>query len=177
MNTHAINRVAGWLIVAACIVSIVAHLAALARGAEPTAEPITLAGVVTRVKDGDTLVLRSNGRDYTIRLAEIDAPEKRQPGGLNARVFLEAQAFGKAATVTQETIDRYGRIVGHVVIAGQDMSARLVQFGHAWQYVAYSDSKQLAELEAEARDKKRGLWSAQEKPIPPWEWRRRDRRR
>lgn len=177
MNTHAVNRVAGWLIVAACVVSIVAHLAALARGVEPTAEPITLAGVVTRVKDGDTLVLRSNGRDYTIRLAEIDAPEKRQPGGLNARVFLEAQAFGKAATVTQETIDRYGRIVGHVVIAGQDMSARLVQFGHAWQYVAYSKSAKLAELEAEARDKKRGLWAAQEKPIPPWEWRRRDRRR
>jgi len=168
MSTHAINRVAGWLIVAACVVSIVAHLAALARGAEP----ITLAGVVTRVKDGDTLVVRSNGRDYTIRLAEIDAPEKRQPGGLNARVFLEAQAFGKQAIVTQETIDRYGRIVGHVVIAGQDMSARLVQFGHAWQYVAYSDSKQLAELEAEARSKKRGLWAAQEKPIPPWEWRK-----
>jgi endonuclease YncB( thermonuclease family) len=173
MSTHAINRVAGWLIVAACVVSIVAHLAALARGAEP----ITLAGVVTRVKDGDTLVVRSNGRDYTIRLAEIDAPEKRQPGGLNARVFLEAQAFGKQAIVTQETIDRYGRIVGHVVIAGQDMSARLVQFGHAWQYVAYSKSAKLAELEAEARDKKRGLWAAQEKPIPPWEWRRRDRRR
>lgn len=168
MSTHAINRVAGWLIVAACVVSIVAHLAALARGAEP----ITLAGVVTRVKDGDTLVVRSNGRDYTIRLAEIDAPEKRQPGGLNARVFLEAQVFGKQATVKQETIDRYGRIVGHVVIAGQDMSARLVQFGHAWQYVAYSDSEQLAELEAEARDKKRGLWAAQEKPIPPWEWRK-----
>lgn len=146
---------------------------AFARGAEP----ITLAGVVTRVKDGDTLVLRSNGRDYTIRLAEIDAPEKRQPGGLAARQQLEAICFGKTVTIDSQGADRYGRTIAHVSVGRVNISERMVQLGHAWRYDAYSKSARLKELQQEAQQAKRGLWAAQEKPIPPWEWRRRDRRR
>jgi len=44
--------------------------------------------------------------------------------------------------------------------------------GLAWRYRKYApDIGTLAQLEAEARDAKRGLWS-QPNPVPPWEWRK-----
>lgn len=35
---------------------------------------------VVRVKDGDSLVVDSNGREVEVRLADIDTPEFNQPG-------------------------------------------------------------------------------------------------
>lgn len=169
MNTHAVNRVAGWLIVALCVASILSHLAALARGGET----VTLAGIVSRVIDGDTLDLTlASGETRRVRLAEIDAPEKRQPGGLNARAFLEAQSFGKRATVEASGSDRYGRTIGRVKIGNLDLCEQMIRYGWAWQYTRYSDSEKLAELQAEARQKRRGVWAADVEPMPPWEWRR-----
>lgn len=168
MSTRAINRIAGWLIVAFAVLSIVLHVAAcVATGAEQA-----ITGTVIRVKDGDTLVVRSGNTEQTIRLAEIDAPEKGQPGGLAARVFLEAQTIGKTVTVDSQGTDRYGRVIGHVAVGKVNVSERMVQMGHAWRYDAYSKSARLKELQLEAQTKKRGLWAAKEKPVAPWEWRK-----
>jgi endonuclease YncB( thermonuclease family) len=53
----------------------------------------------------------------------------------------------------------------------------MVQDGMAWQYKRCSKEAALAEAESEARKERRGLW-VDDKPIPPWEWRKqaKDRR-
>ena len=47
-----------------------------------------LTGIVTHVADGDTLDITSNGQAYTIRLDGIDAPERGQAFGQQARQHL-----------------------------------------------------------------------------------------
>src|SRR5262245_65632937 len=48
----------------------------------------------------------------------------------------------------------------------------LVKAGMAWWYRPYApNDPTLAQLEAEARTAKRGLW-ADAQPVPPWQWRK-----
>jgi endonuclease YncB( thermonuclease family) len=53
-------------------------------------------GRVVGVHDGDTFTLLQNGNQQTkIRLAEIDAPESKQPYGNKAKQELSSLIFGK----------------------------------------------------------------------------------
>ena len=134
-----------------------------------------LQGRVVRVIDGDTLeLLTAENQPVRIRLAEIDAPERRQPYGSRAKQALSALAFDKAATVTVTGHDRYGRTVGRVYAGAVDVNAELVREGAAWVYRQYSHDPALPALEEEARDAHRGLWSLPtSETMPPWEWRHR----
>ncbi len=59
----------------------------------------SLTGKVGRVVDGDTLyVLDANYKDHKIRLAGIDAPERRQAYGLASRKHLASIVAGKQDT-------------------------------------------------------------------------------
>ncbi len=76
----------------------------------------TLTGKVGRVVDGDTLyVLDANYKEHKIRLAGIDAPERRQAYGLASRKHLASIVAGQQVTVEYQKRDRYGRIVGKVL--------------------------------------------------------------
>jgi len=56
-------------------------------------------------------------------------------------------------------------------VRGEDLSAELVRVGLAWWYRKCApDDEELAKLEAESREAKRGVW-ADPDPVPPWEWR------
>ncbi len=57
------------------------------------------------------------------------------------------------------TMDRYGRIVGRVFIDGIDVNRELVAQGYAWVYRKYSNDAELLSLEAEAKQKRLGLWA------------------
>ncbi|MDQ1079680.1 endonuclease YncB(thermonuclease family) [Pseudoroseomonas cervicalis] len=136
-----------------------------------------LRGQVVGVHDGDTLTLLTPAQERVrIRLAEIDAPEARQPWGTRARQALAAMAFRRDARVDVVDLDRYGRTVGRVWIGPLDVSAELVRQGHAWVYRRYSRDPALLALEVEARKGRRGLWRLPEiERVPPWEWRRQNR--
>lgn len=61
-----------------------------------------IAGKVVRVKDGDTIVvLDSNKEQHTIRVADIDCPEKSQPYGKKAKWFVSDEIFGKIVKVAE----------------------------------------------------------------------------
>ncbi len=69
---------------------------------------------IVKITDGDTLyVLDANYKDHKIRLAGIDAPERRQAYGLASRKHLLSIVAGKQVTVEYQKRDRYGRIVGN----------------------------------------------------------------
>lgn len=141
------------------------------------AEPHTFIGKAVSVSDGDTLhVLDDAKREHTIRLAGIDAPERKQDFGTVARDRLAELTKGKAVAVLAGKPDKYGRTLARIEVEGQDVGHRLVAEGLAWHYVRFSDDATLADAEAEARAARRGLW-ADKAPVPPWDWRASDKAR
>lgn len=133
----------------------------------------SLAGRVVSIADGDTLTLLDGDHHQTrVRLAEIDAPERGQPYGQQARQALADLAFGRDVRVLVVDHDRYGRTVGRIYVGPVDVSAEMVSSGAAWVYLRYNRDLSLRVREAEARAAQRGLWALPENQrIPPWDWR------
>lgn len=149
----------------------------------------TVTGRVVAVTDGDTIkVLDSDKRQHTIRVAGIDAPEKKQPFGQRSKENLSRLVFGKEVDVQWSKHDRYQRIVGKVMVAepgcqrpgcSKTLDAGLGQVtaGFAWWYRKYAreqateDAARYESAEADARTRRLGLWSDAE-PMPPWDWRK-----
>ena len=130
-------------------------------------------GKVVGVSDGDTITVLRNRTPIKVRLHGIDCPEIGQDFGSRAKAFTSELVFGQVVKVVPWDTDRYGRTVADVILAdGRILNHELVRAGLAWWYRKYApDIGTLAELEAAARDAKRGLWS-QPNPVPPWEWRK-----
>ena len=106
-------------------------------------------GTVTRVVDGDTLHVRVQGRDETVRLLGIDTPELHRPatpvecGARPAARAMERLADGVRvrlfADPTQDRRDRYGRLLAYAVTTdGVDLGEAMVRRGWAKVYV-YAD--------------------------------------
>jgi hypothetical protein len=72
--------------------------------------------------------------------------------------------------VEQQGEDRYRRVIGRVFVGGTDVSAEQVRQGMAWVYRQYARDASLLNLEQEAREATRGLWSDPH-AVPPWEYR------
>lgn len=130
----------------------------------------TIAGTVITVIDGDTITVSDAGKHYRVRLAGIDAPEAKQPYGLRSARSLAALCYRKAAKV--EWKEKEGEVhLGHVSCGEKDASAEQVRRGLAWvSPQQMTPGSGLYEIEAYARLRKIGLW-ADEKPVPPWDWR------
>ena len=93
----------------------------------------TLTGRVEQVSDGDTVaVLGASNVQHKIRISGIDAPERKQPFGNASRKHLATLVAGQEITVKWENRDRYGRIVGFVIVDGQDVNLAQVKAGMAW---------------------------------------------
>ena len=130
-------------------------------------------GLVVAIADGDTLILLNEDlQQVKIRLAEIDAPEKKQAFGTRSRQSLGELCHEKRAEVRVVDVDRYKRIVGRVSCAGVDANAAQVRRGMAWVYDRYAKDKTLYRVQDEARSAGRGLWADRD-PVAPWEWRKR----
>lgn len=69
-------------------------------------------GKVVGISDGDTISVMHKGKAQKVRLAGIDAPEKKQDFGNRAKQFTSDLVFGKIVEVREHDIDRYDRIVG-----------------------------------------------------------------
>lgn len=138
-----------------------------------------LTGEVVAVADGDTLtVLDAAEVQHKIRLAAVDAPERRQAYGQRARQHLAGLTFRQPVTVTWHKADRYGRKVALVSTATTpDVGLAMLIAGLGWHYVEYAREQRPADriaYEAAQRDaqtSKRGLW-ADTAPQPPWLFRR-----
>jgi micrococcal nuclease len=125
---------------------------------------------VIGVSDGDTLTLLVDRTPLKIRLANVDAPEKKQSFGERSKQSLSVLCFGKDATYAVQDIDRYGRTVAVVTCAGVQVNRAQVERGMAWVYLKYNRDKSLPAVQAQAKLKRAGLW-ADKSPVPPWEFR------
>jgi endonuclease YncB( thermonuclease family) len=138
----------------------------------------TISGRVVGVADGDTLtVLDSRKQQHKVRLIGIDAPEKAQPFGERSKQSLSDLAYNRNVLVQTHKRDRYGRVLGTVLLDGIDLNLVQINRGLAWHYKAYAreqthnDRSRYAMTEEVARSDRRGLWRDAE-PTPPWAWRK-----
>jgi len=133
-----------------------------------------LHGEVVSVKDGDTVVVLVDKTEIVVRLASIDAPEKRQPFGQQSKAALSSLVFGKQVRVVTSGKDRYGRTIGTLYDGETNVNAEMIRIGMAWHYTRFSNDPEISMLECEARTKSRGLWS-DPSPVEPWVWRKTSR--
>lgn len=130
---------------------------------------------VIGISDGDTLtVLINEHEQIKVRLAEIDAPEKKQPYGQRSKQSLSNMCYQQTAVIERIDIDRYGRRVGKVLCGQVNANAEQIRKGMAWVYRKYLHDHSLLLLEQEAQVSRVGLWGDRE-PVPPWEWRKHSR--
>lgn len=137
----------------------------------------TIAGRVVGVADGDTItVLDTYKVQHKIRLAGIDAPEKKQAFGNRSKESLSELTYDKTVTVETDKRDKYGRQVGKVLVNGQDVNLAQVERGMAWFYRQYqreqspNDQRLYEAAEDAAKAGKRGLWHDAD-PVAPWDFR------
>jgi micrococcal nuclease len=127
---------------------------------------------VLRVVDGDTLHVSRHGRDVTIRLIGVDAPEVDWYGG-NAKCYgARAGRFARRLLrgerirleFDRERLDRYDRTLAYVFLDdGRMVNLVLVRDGYATVTIVPPNERYEAELRAAeeaARGEGAGLWSA-----------------
>jgi endonuclease YncB( thermonuclease family) len=134
-------------------------------------KPPTVEATVTRVVDGDTIVVSLEGITYRVRYIGIDTPETVHPSE-------PVECFGKEASdknselVAGKTVrlekdisdtDRYGRLLRYVWVGDIFVNDYLVRQGYAYASTYPPDVKyaqQFAQAQSEAEANNRGLWAA-----------------
>lgn len=137
---------------------------------QPDEDLPVLVGTVLSVTDGDTIKVQLSSGPMSVRFHSIDAPEKDQPWGMDARSALTGRLAGRQVELEVWTQDRYERLVATVYLGDENINAWMVQEGHAWAYRDYMKDPQYCVSEAVARARRLGLWSLPSM-YAPWEWR------
>ena len=156
---------AGWLALAGAVVA-----------QEGTAFKL-IPATVTKVNDGDSLEVQLEAGNGRVRMSAIDTPEYDQPYGKTSSAALQAMLpVGSKVELEVVTQDAFHRMVATVWITQDgkrvNVNETMLREGHAWAYRRYMREARYCDIEAEARDAKRGLWA---QPVTDWvyppEWR------
>lgn len=148
--------------------SLFACALALGLAAPCWADTACEAAHITRVVDGDTLIVGGNER---VRLSEVDAPESNQAFGPQAQQCLSAILALAPPRICRQGQDQYGRTLANLQVADIDVGAALVTLGCAWAYTAYlPQNSALPQMQQAAASQSSGLW-ALPAPQAPWRFR------
>ncbi len=123
---------------------------------------------VYRVIDGDTIVVlqESPERKETVRLLNINTPERNTPGFEEAREALKylvrggyvKLAFNKTGV---EKRDGFGRLLAYIIVKETNANIEIVRLGWSRFFTKYGKGllrEQFEQAEKEARENHRGLW-------------------
>ena len=139
---------------------------------------------VTRVVDGDTIVVATAGGTEKIRLIGINTPETVDPrkpvecfgkeASQRTHELIERKTVRIEVDATTENRDKYGRLLRYVYLPdGTSVNESLVRDGYARENSygkTYSQRDRFRAAEAEARAAHRGLWNPsncpQDDPLP-----------
>ena len=145
------------------LASLALGVTAAPKKAAPPAKTVVIEGSVSRVVDGDTLWVKTEGdgeAPVVVRLEGIDAPESCQAGGADATAALTALALGRSVSVRVVARDEHGRTVGKVFDGKLDVGDRMVRDGQAWSSRYQYDRGPYVAEERMALALKRGLHGA-----------------
>lgn len=121
---------------------------------------------VTRVIDGDTIVVEKLGK---VRYIGVNTPEIKhgdkpgQPYGVEAKEANKKLVLGKKVKLVHDLQqrDKYGRLLAYVYVGKIFVNAWLVEMGYAQVMTIPPNVKyqsRFIELQREARNNYRGLW-------------------
>ena len=134
-----------------------------------TAGAFTYRGTVTHIVDGDTLDVRlTSGKTERIRLIGIDTPERGvcyfSQATARARQLAMSKQVVLRGDATQDTRDRYGRLLAYVWLpGGKDLGYQLIAGGFAKVYVYRDPFQRLSAYRsagATAKGSSAGQWKA-----------------
>mgnify|MGYP001023374574 CR=1 FL=1 len=130
---------------------------------------------IAKVTDGDTVHVKIDGEEVTVRMKGVDTPETVDPRK-------PVQCFGKeASNKTKELLvgrmvnlipdkgdislfDKYGRVLAYIYRDdGLFVNEYLIKEGYAHEYTydkPYEMQKNFRDLEKQAREQKLGLWGS-----------------
>lgn len=128
---------------------------------------------VKYVYDGDTIEVDISGVKEKVRLIGVDTPETQDPDlpvqcyGPESTAYTESRLLGKEVRMesdpTNQNRDRYDRLLRYVYLSdGTLWNKKLIEDGYGFAYLRYPFTK-LKEFEAtekDAKNQKKGLWSA-----------------
>ncbi|MDO5654610.1 MAG: thermonuclease family protein [Flavobacteriaceae bacterium] len=146
-----------------------------------TKDSLRISAKIVGITDGDSVDALYNGELLLkIRLAHIDAPEKRgnQPFWQKSKQKLSDLCFGQIVILTAKLnkngtfeSDRNGRMIATIYNQNQEnVNMQMVKSGMAWHFKKYSADSRYHKLEQQARQSKLGIWS-DKNPIPPHDFR------
>lgn len=144
-----------------CRAALAALLSVASAGAT-LARAETLEGTVVRVTDGDSVWFKpdgANARPVKLRLEGLDAPERCQRGGEQARDALSGRVLERHVQVVPHATDGYRRTVGTLRLDGEDIGAWMVLQGHAWTHGYRRAPAPYARQELDARAARRGVFA------------------
>jgi len=129
---------------------------------------------VTKIIDGDSIIIKRGKTYIEVRLYGIDCPEWNQEYSTEARNYTMSLLYKQKIRVVPQYYDSYGRLVALLFKNGMDINGALVKSGFAWVYSRYC-KKKLCSLwltdQEIAKEIRLGLWKI-EPPVPPWRWRK-----
>jgi micrococcal nuclease len=126
---------------------------------------------IISVIDGDTMKVKVNGKEETIRLLLVDTPETKhpnkpvQPFGPEASVFAKKTLEGKDVQIEIDVSerDKYGRLLAYLWIDGKMFNEMLLEKGLARVAYIYSPNvkyvDQFREIQKKAQIAGVGIWS------------------
>jgi micrococcal nuclease len=131
---------------------------------------------VTKVIDGDTIQVNSNGRIETIRLIGIDTPEigtkykAGEKGGELAsstakRLLMSNTDNNRVKLVSDPQLnntDKYGRLLRYVYLNELDYGQYMIQEGYATEFTYLSDYQKQGDYrtkQSEAKKQQKGVWN------------------
>ena len=172
-------RLVPWRSFALVALALAAELTTMGFLGAVAAEPSqSLLGTVIRIVDGDTTHVRVDGRVEKVRYIGVNTPETHhptrgeEPGGREATEVNRRLVEGKSVRLELDVQlrDRYQRLLAYVWVKeahGSEVmvNADLVRLGYAQVMTIPPNVRHAAtfrKLQAEAREKKIGLWGSQE---------------
>ena len=137
------------------------------------------------VYDGDTFRVKCDGREQKIRLCGIDAPEVKQPLGIESRDYLRslvASSQGQVIVIEMDR-DRYGRSVAEVLLESpadeQSVQEEMLKAGMAYHYKQFSGNCHnrgvFDTAEEIGKSLSRGVWKLQGGGERPWDYRKQNK--
>jgi len=131
-----------------------AGLAGCRSGYRPASTPqaVVDAWPVVRVVDGDTIRVRYEGRDESVRLLCINTPERVESGFEEATEAMRGLEFERPGEPER---DRYSRLLAYVFVDGRNVNVEMVRLGWTpfWTKYGrgrYAEDFESAEVEARA---------------------------
>lgn len=128
---------------------------------------------VTKIVDGDTIRVKKNEQEVKVRLIGIDTPETVDPRkevecyGVEAKEYLGKLLSGKSVKIetdpSQDTYDKYGRLLGYVYLNEELVNLKMIEGGYAHEYtydLPYKFQAEFRSGEKVARENAIGLWSS-----------------